>query len=148
MLARCFVAACALSMIAGAQTPAGWKPYQEGGACQILLPPEWRQGSVPGIYGNPARNANAILVIEASAKPGPLPDLAIKAFDPATVVENSAKRVFLQGKPQTIGGKSRTAWNIWVPIRSGGACHLTLSLQPAADANQVRQIADTVRALK
>ena len=129
-------------------TPSGWKVVkEENSVCQVSTPSEWKALGVESLLQDPKQVFMLTLAHEEYDSFAPLSADVLKAHNPAKVVENSNKRIFLIGQATATLNVTSKTWDLWVPA-SKGSCHISLNLRSNADEELARRIADTLKALK
>jgi hypothetical protein len=151
MIVRFGLAMLGIAMAAGAQTvPAGWQTMNnEDNACQVALPAGWIVSQdIKGMAREPKGAMSVLLVRENDFKTEPLDETTLKMFRAGKVFENSARRIFIEGQTTKFGPNVTKPWKVWLPAKTKGSCHLTISIRPGGSEETAKRIADSLGAAK
>lgn len=151
MFTRVFLLSLTVASVAVPQgTPANWKVLKDlEDACQISVPGDW-DTNLPAIAQSPGNKAMAVIKFDENDRYAPLDAAALKALDTVKVVENSAKRYFVQSKE--FPGITSTAapsrrWMVAIPAPKG-QCSVMITLVQGADEATAVTLANSLAPLK
>lgn len=151
MLIRLWIVAVAAASLALAQgVPADWKIMRDlEDACQVAVPKDW-DTNLPAMAQAPGNRLGVVILFNETEKYTPLDAATLKALDTVKVVENSAKRYFVQSKEfkSITGGTGTTRrWMVSIPVQKG-RCGITLNLAQGADEATAEKVANSLAPLK
>jgi hypothetical protein len=151
MLHRLWIVAVVAASLALAQgVPADWKVMKDlEDACQVAVPKDW-DTNLPAMAQAPGNKLGVVILFNETEKYVPLDAATLKALDTVKVVENSAKRYFIQSKEfKSITGGAGTSrrWMVSIPVQKG-RCGLTITLAQGADEATAEKVANTLAPLK
>lgn len=146
-----FLTIAVAGLLSAQATPAGWKVIKDlEDACQVAVPEAWDNRMIQNIATEPGNKLSAIVSYSESDKYAPLAPAALTALDTVKVVENSAKRYFIQSKEfKNIRGGSGTTrmWRSGVPAKSG-TCRLDVTLAQGADEAVAEKVIQTLAPIR
>lgn len=151
MLIRLSTVAVGIASLALAQgVPTGWKVMKDlEDACQVAVPKDW-DTNLPAMAQAPGNKLGVVILFNETEKHTPLDAATLKALDTVKVVENSAKRYFVQSKEfkSITGGAGTTRrWMVSIPAQNG-RCGITLNLAEGADEATAEKVANSLAPLK
>ena len=141
-----FAFVVSLSFLATQTAPAQTKALKDGkSVCQVLVPADWQPDSdIPGIARDPKNLISVTVMWEQDYKVAPMTEMAIQMSSVEKMFENTAQRIFYQGKAVTFGPVPKTPWTVYTPAPQKGACHCAISMQPGADEQAAKKVALTL----
>jgi hypothetical protein len=127
--------------------PAGWTfTKDESGTCQVAHPADWQPGDIGGTTNDPGKLIRATVLWEKDYK---VDANTIQVMSVKTVIENTAQRVFAEGKPMEFGPPPYARpFTVYVPAKPKGACHLNLSLRTGGSEELLKKVAMTLGPVK
>ena len=142
-----FVTVVVSGLLSAQGTPAGWKVIKDlEEACQVAVPAAWDNRMVQNIATEPGNKLSAVVSYSESDKYAPLSPAELTVLGTVKVVENSAKRYFIQSKEfkdiQGGPGATRT-WRSAVPAKPG-SCRLDVSLRQGADEATAEKVINSL----
>ncbi|GEM_PF-4119512 len=116
------------------------------GACQVLVPADWKVGTMLTSSARDPKDTLYIQVMwEQDYKVAPFNELDMKIRKIEKMFENTAQRVFYQTKGMKIGPTPpSTIWTLYTPAAQKGACHCNLTLKPGASEQAAKDIIMTL----
>ncbi len=127
------------------QAQSGWKTIKDAtGACQISIPPSWSTiPGTPGQFASP-EHLMSILLPGYPRKAAPMTDDEKRVMGAVKIIENSAEYWLYTGKPTM---QNVITYHVNVPTATR-VCAAELAVKVGHSEDEIKKIADTVRASK